>query len=285
MTALPFHIQMKKMPFVRLFVALTVGIVLQWYAAIPIGVWFIGFAIAVASFGLFFLFSSYRQFKLQWLRGVLVLLIISICGGILCFIKNPYNQTYHYTNIYQDGDAVVATVSEALLTKNKSYKATATITAVYHKNQYLPATGTVLLYFDKQGISPLLQYGSQLLFKKPLQRIKNTGNPAAFDYQRFLLFQGITAQVYLKNNEYKIVQQQQGFSFQMFLNKTRSYVIKTIQTFIPNKKESGVAEALLIGYRNDLDKQLVQSYSNTGVVHIIAISGLHLGMIYGIVLF
>src|SRR5207253_4202039 len=48
--------------------------------------------------------------------------------------------------------------------------------------------------------------------------------------------------------------------------------------------EAGVAEALLIGYRNHLDKDLVQAYSNTGVVHIIAISGLHLGMIYGLLI-
>ncbi len=284
MTALPFHIQMKKMPFVRLLIALTIGIVLQWYADISITVWFISFSIAISCFCLFFLLHSYQQFKLQWLRGVLLLLLITICGGILCFIKNPYTQTHHYTNVYQDGDAVMATVSETLTVKNKTYKTAATVTAVYHKQKYLPATGTIIVYFDKQNSNPLLSFGCQFLFTKPLQTIKSTGNPAAFDYPRFLLFQGITAQLYLKSNEYKIVQQQQVSSFQVFLNKTRSYVIKTIQTFIPNKKESGVAEALLIGYRNDLDKQLVQSYSNTGVVHIIAISGLHLGMIYGFVL-
>jgi competence protein ComEC len=54
--------------------------------------------------------------------------------------------------------------------------------------------------------------------------------------------------------------------------------------WVPGEIEAGVAEALLIGYRDDLDKDLVRSYSNTGVVHIIAISGLHLGMIYGLML-
>ncbi len=284
MTALPFPIQMKRMPFVRLLIALTAGILLQWYVSVSLLIWFISFAAVSGCFGLFFVLPSYQQFRLQWLRGVLVLLLLTICGGILCFVQNPHHQTHHYTNVYQDGDVAVATISEPLVIKNKTYKATATVTAVYHKQKCLPVTGSIIVYFEKQNINPLLGFGSQIVFTRSLQTINPTGNPAAFDYARFLLFQGITAQVYLKSNEYKIVQQQQAYSLQSFLNGTRSYVIKTIQIFIPNKKESGVAEALLIGYRNDLDKQLVQSYSNTGVVHIIAISGLHLGMIYGFVL-
>ena len=91
--------------------------------------------------------------------------------------------------------------------------------------------------------------------------------------------------MYLQANEYVLLPQKDASTFQVFLQKTRAYVITALQTYIPGKREQGVAEALLIGYRNDLDKQLVQSYSNTGVVHIIAISGLHLGMIYGVLLF
>src|SRR5207249_5898697 len=54
--------------------------------------------------------------------------------------------------------------------------------------------------------------------------------------------------------------------------------------YISGEKEQGLDEALLIGYKDDLDKNLVQAYSNTGVVHIIAISGLHLGLIYWLLL-
>ncbi|MGO8056514.1 ComEC/Rec2 family competence protein, partial [Rhizobium leguminosarum] len=57
-------------------------------------------------------------------------------------------------------------------------------------------------------------------------------------------------------------------------------MVALLQKYIEGPVESGLAEALLIGYKDDLDKALVQAYSNTGVVHVIAISGLHLGLIY-----
>jgi competence protein ComEC len=74
-------------------------------------------------------------------------------------------------------------------------------------------------------------------------------------------------------------------AFADWLTATRDKTLSILKKYIPGKKESGVAEALLSGYRDDLDRDLVRSYSNTGVVHIIAISGLHLGMIYGLLLF
>src|SRR5690606_36576774 len=57
-----------------------------------------------------------------------------------------------------------------------------------------------------------------------------------------------------------------------------------IRKFVSGERETGLAEALLIGYKDDLDKTLVEAYSNTGVVHVIAISGLHLGLVYWLLL-
>ncbi|MBP7931410.1 MAG: ComEC/Rec2 family competence protein, partial [Chitinophagaceae bacterium] len=66
----------------------------------------------------------------------------------------------------------------------------------------------------------------------------------------------------------------------LILNNTRKWIINTIQTHINDPVESGLTEALLIGYKEDLDPRLQEQYTKTGVSHIIAVSGMHLGLIF-----
>ena len=140
--------------------------------------------------------------------------------------------------------------------------------------------GKIILYLGKDSSYRNLSYGSRLVINKPLQEIKNSGNPGGFDYKRYSLFHGITHQVFLTRKDYEILPELNRSRFQQFINTIRAGVLKILRKNIDGVKESGLAEALLIGYKDDLDKTLVQSYSNTGVVHVIAISGLHLGLIY-----
>jgi len=172
---------------------------------------------------------------------------------------------------------MIATVIEAPVEKPKTFKATASISVVNAEQLEIKTTGLILIYFKKDSLfTPSINM--KLVFKKKLQEIQS---PAGFNYNRYCLFNGITKQVFLKQNEYYLLT---PVSSKQVINASRESIVGIIKKFIRNKEDAGLAEALLVGYKNDLDKSLVQSYSNTGVVHIIAISGLHLGVIYWILL-
>src|SRR5690606_830993 len=97
-------------------------------------------------------------------------------------------------------------------------------------------------------------------------------------------FQQIYFQGFLKKSDWYTLGINDSKLLPASLFTSRDYVVKSIDTYISGDNESALAKALLIGYRVDLDKDLVQAYSNAGVVHLIAISGLHLALIYGMLL-
>jgi competence protein ComEC len=127
-------------------------------------------------------------------------------------------------------------------------------------------------------------YGTRIIIKKELQPIASAGNPGGFDYKNYCLLQGIVYQCFLGKNDMIVLSGNDVSFLKSLIFNIRDKILSVLKQYILSPQEAGIAEALLIGYRDDLDKPLVQAYSNTGVVHIIAISGLHLGMIYQLLL-
>jgi competence protein ComEC len=280
MSLLPAWPIWKESPFIRLVIPLIAGIACQWYW--PVSVLFLWLLLAFSAMALW-VFSMQplsRQYRAQWYNGTWLHAMLFTTGSLLFYYKDIRHQNTSITSQYTAGNAVLVTIEEPLFEKNQSYKTVASVQAVLFDHSISQASGKIILYFQKDSIVQHLHYGKQLLLFKALQPVKNTGNPGCFDYQRYCTFQGISYQVYLKQGEYVTLKIENENLFRKYLFSTREKIVTLIKKYIPGAKEAGLAEAMLIGYKEDLDKKLVQSYSNTGVVHIIAISGLHLGLIY-----
>ncbi|HUP12270.1 MAG TPA: ComEC/Rec2 family competence protein, partial [Niastella sp.] len=252
----------------------------QWYWPLTASSLWLLFAFSAFALWLFSAQPLSRQYRAQWHAGLWLHVLLLTIGGLLLYYNDVRNQSLNITRQYVAGNAVLVTIEEPLSQKQQSYKALASVRAVLFNHSITKASGKIILYFQKDGNAQQLHYGKQLLLYKALQPIKNTGNPGCFDYQRYCTFQGISYQVYLKRGEYVPLKIENENLFRKYLFSTREKIIQLLKKYIPGPREAGLAEAMLIGYKDDLDKSLVQSYSNTGAVHIIAISGLHLGLIY-----
>jgi competence protein ComEC len=273
-----------KVPFIRLLIALIVGIILQWQMQFPLSsllaFFFISFILSI----IYFTVPIRFKYKFSHLNGVTINLLFGLSGALLVWLRDVRNNQNWIGNYSTGNSYILVTIKEPLSEKTNSFKALAQINGVYSKNNFNNCEGDIILYFKKDSSLKQLHYGSQIIFKKTLQEIKNAGNPGSFDYQQYSLFQGITHQVNLSSNEFEVLPTENKNWFQQFIFSCRTWVVCTLQKFVHGEKEQGLAEALLIGYKDDLDKNLVQSYTNTGVVHIIAISGMHLALIYGLLL-
>ena len=271
----------KTAPFLRLLLPLVAGIIVQWYFQISLPVIAVTIVSFTFSYLLFYFLPLSLRFKIQALQGLLLYCVLLSVGLFITWNKDTRHTSDWYGNYYKDSSFIVVRIDEPLIEKTKSYKADGFVETVMINDKAVACKGKLLLYFAKDSSVSQLHYGDKILINKNLQQIKNSGNPGAFNYQRYAAFQQTFHNVFLKDKDWVLLKDKNVNRFKQFIFTAREKILSTLRiNLAAGKDELGIAEALLIGYTNDLDKDLVQAYSNTGVVHIIAISGMHLGLIY-----
>lgn len=276
----------KKIPALRLLLPVMGGICLQWYLPVPTALAWAGMATPVIILFIFRFAGDYHKFRLAHFSGFLFFLFFT-CLGITITRLNDIRQHPRWLGHFPGEGIFQVRILESPLPREKTWKATGELllkTTTNKKPQLL--RGKLILYFPKtdmtDSMAAAIRPGSLLLLRQPPQPIPPPSNPGQFNFQRYCLFNGITHQAFLRDTSYLLITRTRPAPFRKWLEDVRNSIVGTLKRYIADPKAAGLAEALLIGYKNDLDKDLLQTYSDTGVVHIIAISGLHLGIIYWI---
>lgn len=271
----------KLAPFLRLLLPFSVGILIQWYIGIALYL-IVTLLLIVLVFVIGFTFISIKnKYRLQTLEAILFFIAMIVLGLFLTHKNDESKNTNWYGKAYKPNDFILIRIDEPVIEKNKSYKANAYVEGIIKNDSLIKTQGKIIVYFAKDSAAGLLNYGDKILIHKNIQTIKNSGNPGSFNYQRYASFQQLFHTIFLKEKDWVKTNERQVSWFKQFIFSAREKILDILKKNIgDNKDELGIAEALLIGYTNDLDNDLVQAYSNTGVVHVIAISGMHLGLIY-----
>lgn len=282
----PYHVPLwKQAPVIRLLLPLIAGIICQWYVQFSWQYLLTCFCCFATAFLLINFLPAAAVFGIKKYRGIIFHVVMAVFGMLLTWQKDSRHHYNWYGHFLQDNSVLLVKINEPLTVKQRSVKAEGIVTAVINGKEKHISNGKLLLYFAKDSTGVNFRYGDMIMVHKKLQPISNSGNPGAFNYKRYAAFQLLYHQAFLKKEDWVATNKVSIHYFQHYLFNTRDHVLAVLKKYIPGKNnEPGIAEALLIGYKEDLDKDLVQAYSNTGVVHIIAISGLHLGLIYVVLL-
>lgn len=270
---------LKQNPFVRILTPFAAGIFIHEAFAWPLTCWYSVLASAFAGTVFFLLLPLYVRFHFTLIKGILISLLCFSLGGLSIYNQDIKNNPDWAGYRYKQNDALVLTLLEPPVEKPKSFKCEAALNYIIRKDSVIPVTGKIIVYFRKDS-SFHAAYGSRLITRSPLREISNSSNPGGFNYQLYCYRKGITHQAYLSGSNTVMLAEKEGHFLTEYIYRAGNQITGILQKNITGEKERGLAEAMLIGYKNDLDPSLVQSYTDTGVVHIIAISGMHLGLIY-----
>jgi competence protein ComEC len=280
----PYRIPVwKAAPFLRFLLPFITGILFQYYLQCKIVHVLVVSLIVLLFYSIHNKAAIQTKYKFRLLQGFLLCVFMIVLGMILTWHKDIRNDKKWFGHYSDSSSMLMVKLEEPFLQKNKSFKATASVIGLVKTSDHplLSVTGKILLYFSPDTSLSAINYGSILLIRNNFQKIKSSGNPGGFNYEQYASFQQLFHQAFLKSSDFVVLTNSKKQDFKAWIFASQQKITSTLRKYLGDDKNVlGIAEALLIGYKEDLDKDLVQAYSNTGVVHIIAISGLHIGLIY-----
>jgi len=214
-----------------------------------------------------------------WQRKTLFFVFITwitffLTGMILVYENDATNHTNYFEKHLKNTSKVILAIDKVLKPGNYHHKYMADVVQVDSKK----TTGHVLLNIEKDSTSLLFHTGDLVFLKNKFQDIKSSLNPHQFNYKHYLKKQGINQQVYITHQEILLLDESK-VSLLRFIDAFRVKIQKSLRRYHFTDDELAVMNALLLGQRQEISKQLSDNYSKAGAIHILAVSGLHVGVI------
>ena len=148
------------------------------------------------------------------------------------------------------------------------------------EGNFKKAEAKLMVYLQKSVEARSLKFGDRIWLNTRLNELEPPGNPYEFDYKNYLNLKGIAWQAYADSSRWWISTSQIGFSLIRFSHQWQDFFLEKINQWRLRERETAVSKALLLGFREDIDQELMKAYSSAGAMHVLAVSGLHVGIIY-----
>lgn len=254
-----------------------VGIIFQFYLDSPIPYFL------TSTFVLFVLvllnqsFLAKQRFLIKT-NGFVISLLFFLLGGFTMLTTDRLKSSKYFFEAGKHSYQLY--INEPVVEKDKSVKVFVDVISK-NKNKTI---GKSLVYLEKSPKSLNLKYGDILLIDGIFKPIKTNGNPEEFNYGDYLQKKQIYHQIYLKGNQWKKVGNKANLIFN-FTYSIRNFYSKLIDNSFLKQHNKDVLKALLLGQKDDLDRDTLRTYSSAGAMHVLAVSGLHVGIIMLLLMF
>lgn len=267
-----------KIPILRPLLAWVLGIAAALGPAD--GLPAMGFVMAaITAFIIGIVFEYLHYSKRAW-QGIWIIAFYFFCGLSWTLMQCEKNRPTHFSQLSESGDTLLIMVNEPPVAGENTFRFTGHVKAVVHHNSLQPAEGKMVVYLEKDSMAAGLQYGYELLVNARYEELNPPANPDAFDFSRHQYYRRIYHRTFLSVNDRIYTGINSGSALWHWVYSLRAQLIRWQNDVIKEPDSRAVAHALLTGYKETLDISLRDAYAATGAMHILAVSGLHTGLVF-----
>ncbi len=261
---------MGQTPFLRILIPFISGILFCRYISTSIPVFYFGL-IGLAILLLSFFTHKKHDFSLRWLFGL----------GSMFFLFSLSAQFYQYRASqasYDFPSEATSYIGEVLdFPQQKKRSVACQVHLIY------PVDKKIMLYLEPDTNSKTLEPGDQLVVYASVVPFKNLGNPDDFDYERFMQNKGFSGSTYTNSNSW-FRTGARSYSLRTEALRVRAKILDIYKSFGLDNDAYSFISAITLGYKADLTDQLKDAFRASGTSHVLAVSGLHVGIIYIIII-
>ncbi|MDL2214778.1 competence protein ComEC family protein [Dysgonomonas sp. OttesenSCG-928-M03] len=263
--------RLQRIPFLRLLLPLLIGIIAQYYFHIDSRL-----SIILLLTGLGVMLFSYfipikKQFGYRWIYGIGVyIFLFSI--GLFSTQTRQFKSAFIFPDIHELYDVTITDIPQE---KPNTFAFRTEIAELNKK---------IVCYLPKDSLSRELTVGDHIIIFSKVARFKNMGNPGEFDYARYMYNKGYAGYTFVWSDRWE--KAEDISSPGLFINaaKCRQKILNFYSSLNLNNNEYAILSALTLGYKDTLNDDLAESFRATGTAHILAVSGMHIAIIYFIIL-
>ncbi len=222
-----------------------------------------------------------KRYRLRWLFGGIMACYLLFAGYALTSVKQASVQNDYFRNYESEADYYVTRVFDYPIERENSVKVILELQSQYADSaNSRPISGKVMAYFQKTDAAMQLAYGDLIVIPAPVAEVSGPANPGEFDYRSYLVRKGVTGQSFLRDEDWIDLEVNEANPLYAFSYRFRDMLLASLQRCGLKGDEFGVAAAILLGYDDDLADDVRQNYVAAGSMHILCVSGMHVGIIY-----
>lgn len=264
-------------------------ILLLFSASIAAAVFFPMLPIAALVFGtialivtLFFTLVPffYKKYEWRWMYGLFFCLLTFCLTQAYVFVYSSINKPNHFLKYPTENTVYLLRISESCHQKSNSYRVNGEVKAIIRNKTFTNCSGEVLINIVSKDITKVPVYGDYIITNAKVEEIAAPQNPSQFNYKEYLSFHNIYSRFTLIKSNYYTTNFNDANPILKASYTLRDNLVEKLKEFFITREELAVASALLVGFEDYLDPEIIQAFSSTGALHVLSVSGMHVGLVF-----